>query len=213
MAKRPLVVCPLAFEARLLARSEAGCRCAVACSGPGAAAIERWASAQAPEGPVILCGLAGALREAFAVGSAWAASAVLDESGRRLEPPLADPKRGAVLSSSPRTLSTPAEKRAWAEATGADLVDLESAAFARAAAARGWQWGVVRGVSDSPRGALPPGVDDWVDDRGRTRLAPVLRAVAARRVRAADLRRLRDHSAAAMRAAAELIRSMLPAAP
>ncbi len=212
MSKRPVVVCPLSFEARLLARSEAGRRCAVPCSGPGASAIERWASRQAPQGLVILCGLAGSLREQFPAGSAWEALAVLDEGGRRLEPTLRHTHRGAVLSSSPRTLATPEAKRAWAEATGADLVDLESAAFARAAAARGWQWAVVRGVSDGPTGALPHDVDEWVDEHGRTRMTAVLRAVAARRVRAADLRRLRAESASAMCAAAELIRSMLAAA-
>lgn len=205
----PIVVCPLAFEARLLRRAGLAAQCEVRCSGPGAGAMRRWAEGLTPGGPVILSGLAGSLREPFAAGSAYVASAILDEDGGRLEPTFGTGAGGAVVSSAPHTLATSSAKRQWSEGSGADLVDLESVAFARAAEARGWHWSVVRGVSDGPETSLPPDIDDWVDGRGRARAVSVLRALAARRVRLGALKRLRDDSVAAMRSAAELIRSML----
>ncbi len=107
------------------------------------------------------------------------------------------------------TLTTPAAKRAWADRSGADLVDLESAAFARIATTNGWDWGIVRGVSDGPDTTLPGDIDTWVDGRGRPRPGRVLRAVLGGRVGVGRLARLRADGIAAMSAAAVVLQRML----
>ena len=103
-----------------------------------------WVERQTPTTPVILCGLAGALREPFETGQAFVAEAVRLGDGSRLTPTLEMrevPGRRAVLCSAPDTLTTPESKRQCAESTGADLVDRESEAFAAAAQGRGWLGG------------------------------------------------------------------------
>ncbi len=116
---------------------------------------------------------------------------------------------GAVVSCPANTLLTPAAKRAWAEHSPADLVDLESAAFARIAVEKGWDWGIVRGVSDGPDTTLPGGIDTWVDGQGRSRPGRVLRAVLGGRVGVGQLARLRTQGIAAMTAAAVVLQRML----
>jgi hypothetical protein len=141
---------------------------------------------------------------------AYVAGTVVTDDGQRLEPTLGrsgDP--APLIGSADRTLTTARAKEDWARQTGADLVDQESVAFARAAADRGWPWTIVRGVGDGPQAVLPDGIDGWVDDRGRTRAAAVCRAVATGRAGVRQLNRLRSDGLAAMRAAAEIIRHML----
>jgi len=115
----------------------------------------------------------------------------------------------AVVSCPASTLTTPAAKRAWAERSGADLVDLESAAFARIAETRGWKWGIVRGIGDGPDATLPGEIGTWVDGRGRSRPGRVLRAVMGGRVGVGQLARLRADGIAAMTAAAVVLERML----
>ena len=207
MGGRAIVVCPLEFERRLLVRAGVGRRCELACCGPGAERVRRWASRQTPSGAVFLCGLAGALSDTFAVGTACAVAAVEGDDGQ-FRPSITE-SAGAAVSCPPSTLTTPAVKRAWAEHTGADLVDLESAAFARIAVSKGWDWGIVRGVSDGPDTTLPCVLDTWVDARGRSRPGRVLRAVLGGRVGIGRLARLRADGIAAMSAAAVVLDRML----
>ncbi len=159
-------------------------------------------------GPVILCGLAGALNSAFDVGTAHAAVTVVGEDGRRMEPSLRE-HGGPVLACPPRTLTTPQARRAWSAGSGADLADLESAAFAHVAVEKGWRWAIVRGVSDGPDTTLPAGIDTWVDAAGRTRVRRVVAAVLAGRIGLGRLMRLRADSTGAMAAAAVVIERML----
>ena len=207
MGGRAIVVCPLEFERRLLVRAGVGRLCELACCGPGAERVRRWASGRTPSGAVFLCGLAGALSDRFVVGTACAVAAVLGEDGQTR--PSITESAGAVVSCPASTLTTPAAKRAWAERSGADLVDLESAAFARIAATNGWDWGIVRGVSDGPDTTLPGDIDTWVDGRGRPRPGRVLRAVLGGRVGVGRLARLRADGIAAMAAAAVVLQRML----
>ncbi len=212
MTINALIVCPLEFERRTLARAGRPGHLRADCCGPGPEAVRRWAESRAPEGPVILCGLAGALREPFETGQAFVAEAVLLGDGRRLAPTFdaaAAVGRRALLCSSADTLTTPETKQRCAERTGADLVDRESEAFAAAAEAGGWRWSVVRGVSDGPSATLPADIDGWVDRRGRSRLGAACRAVAGRRVALEQLLQLRAASLDAMRSAAALIQRML----
>lgn len=207
-----VIVCPLEFERRILERAAVRGRVRTDCCGPGPDAVRAWVETQAPTTPVILCGLAGALREPFETGQAFVAEAVRLGDGSRLTPTLETreaPGRRAVLCSAPATLTTPESKRQCAESTGADLVDRESEAFAAAAHERGWRWSVVRGVSDGPAATLPADIDTWVDARGRSRLGVACRAVAGRRLGIGPLLRLRAASVDAMRSAAALIERML----
>jgi hypothetical protein len=209
-AAEPTVVCPLEFERRALDRAGLGDRCRLVCCGPGRQGVGRWAAGRDLSGPVILCGLAGAVTGSFQVRQAYAAAAVVTDDGTRLEPTLgASPDPAPLIASAEHTLVTPQAKQDWARTTGADLVDLESAAFARTAADRGWPWAIVRGVGDGPQTALPAGIDGWVDDHGRTRGSAVCRAVATGRAGVRQLLRLRSDGLAALDAAAQIIRHML----
>ncbi len=116
---------------------------------------------------------------------------------------------GPVVSCPGRTLTSPEAKREWAARTGSDLVDLESAAFARVAEENRWRWAIVRGVSDGPDTTLPADIDTWVDAIGRTRIGRVARAMLRGRVTLGQLMRLRTDGNAAMSAAAAVIERML----
>ncbi len=116
---------------------------------------------------------------------------------------------GPVVSCPDRTLTSPEAKRAWAAHSGADLVDLESAAFARVADENRWRWAIVCGVSDGPDTTLPADIDTWVDAGGRTRIGRVARALLRGHVSLGGLMRLHTDGSAAMSAAAALIERML----
>lgn len=87
------------------------------------------------------------------------------------------PLSTAPLLASNRVLGTPAAKAAAAAASGAVAVDTESGALAAAALAAGVPFVAVRAVADGVHDTLPPGVDTWVDARGRARFATVAGAV------------------------------------
>ena len=208
------VVCPLEFERRVLHRAELGDRCRLDCCGPGPQGVARWAAGRDASAPVILCGLAGSASGSYPPRRAYVPAAVVTDDGQRLEPTLGVGRVGErdpapLIGSADRTLTTARAKQDWARQTGADLVDQESVAFARTAADRGWPWTIVRGVGDGLQTTLPEGIDAWVDDRGRTRVAAVCRAVATGRAGIRQLIRLRSDGLAAMRAAAEVLRHML----
>jgi nicotinate-nucleotide adenylyltransferase len=74
--------------------------------------------------------------------------------------------------------TTPDEKSRLAAASRAQLVDLESYAFASCAEAVGLRWGIVRGVSDGARETLPAELAGFVDASGETRPGRVLAAIA-----------------------------------
>jgi hypothetical protein len=211
------VVCPLEFERRVLHRAELGDRCRLDCCGPGPQGVAWWAAGRDASAPVILCGLAGSASGSYLPRTAFIPAAVVTDDGQRLEPTLGVGGVGRVggcdpaplIGSADRTLTTSRAKQDWARQTGADLVDQESVAFARTAADRGWRWTNVRGVGDGLQTPLPDGIDAWVDDRGRTRVAAVCRAVATGHAGIRQLIRLRSDGLAAMRAAAEVLRHML----
>lgn len=208
---RPIVVCPLRFEFAVLERAGLGRRARLECCGPGAAAMRSWVERCDAGTRVLLAGLAGGLRPGNAAGSAWMASAIVDASGRRWAPSWPGPHDAptAVIVESGSALTTPAAKRACARHSGADLVDLESAAFAEAAAARGWRWAVVRGVSDDAAAALPPDVERWVDARGRSRPVRAILSLARRPSLIGPVLRVRSDGLTALRSAAELLATLL----
>jgi hypothetical protein len=153
---------------------------------------------------VVLVGVAGALAGGLAAGAAVEVSEVVGAgvagpSLRLTGLPLAR----AVSVAAP--LADADAKRAERARSGADVVDMESAAFAREAMARGWRWTIVRGISDGALDALPAGVAGWTDADGRTRAARVAVALLRRPALARDAVRLGARSRRAMAAVARAL--------
>lgn len=177
----------------------------------GAAAVRSWVERFDAGMPVVLAGLAGGLRPGFAAGSAWVASAIVDESGRRWAPSWPAPPDAptAIIFESGTALTTPAAKLECARRSGADLVDMEAASFAQAASARGWRWAVVRGVSDDAAAALPQDIERWLDARGRLRPVQVCVSLLRRPALIGPVLRVRADGSKALRSAADLIERQL----
>jgi adenosylhomocysteine nucleosidase len=199
------IVCPLEFERsalRAVARRQGW---ALHCCGPGAPGVERWAGVSTiPRGArVVLAGVAGGLRPDLAPGTAVELAEVVEAGARTVVPPLRlTGLPAARCLAVPAPLVTVESKRAAALLHGADVVDTESAAFARVATRARWSWTIVRGVSDGAGDALPEGIEAWTDARGRTRLAPVAWAVLRGRISGGGLARLGGRSMMAMQALA-----------
>ena len=132
---------------------------------------------------VIAIGVAGALSPELATGELLVAHRVMREHGDAWQAPppwLAGAAhlagaRPAALISVPRLAATVADKRRLLELTAARepgllaAVDLESAAFAGAAAARGLPWLILRAISDGAAEALPPLLNRCLDEGGAIR--------------------------------------------
>lgn len=178
-----LVLCPMHIEWTHVSRAV---RCAgltgvrVLQTGIGKDAILRALDrelhevSKAPQpSVVILAGVAGGLS---AVDDVPPISRIIDANGREWTPTHAPAHlvRGVTLIAVDEIISSPADKRALAERTGASIVDMESHAFAQRCEALGLAWSVVRGVSDTPEETLPSEVLSWVTPEGDTR---TLRAI------------------------------------
>lgn len=174
------VVTPLIFEASCLRplAQEAGWNLVV--SGPGQAGIDRLETQldRPPGSVVLLAGLAGGLDPGLETGQYLAACEVQDESGARFKPSLQVESNAGVLLSALEIASTAEQKAHLRRATGADAVDLESGPFARMAEDRGWQWGIVRGISDDAHTGLPVGCEHWIGPAGQARPRAILASIA-----------------------------------
>jgi adenosylhomocysteine nucleosidase len=159
-------------------------------SGPGPTRAAAAAAHALDTGARLLVsfGLAGALDAAVAPGTVLAPRRVVAEGDAPLAvsapwhtrvTALADEFRFADgdLLTVHAALESPAAKRAAARASGAVGVDMESAAVAAAAARGGVPFVALRVVVDALDDSLPRGAERWIDDRGKRRLLPVLRAV------------------------------------
>jgi nicotinate (nicotinamide) nucleotide adenylyltransferase len=183
---RAVVLCPLAIERaavqRVLVSMDPSVRPVVIQTGVGKDAIVRAVQrlgAFAPPGRpsiVVLAGCCGALAQ---VDDVPAIVGVVDEhrhswgSGGPLCAPLAVgfDARGVTLIAVDRIVSTPADKHALHNATGAAIVDMESHAFAAACERHGLRYAIVRGVSDTPDETLPHETLRWIRPDGSTRTA------------------------------------------
>ena len=177
--------------------------------------MSRWAETLGTTAaPVILAGLAGALDPAIDAGSAHVIQAVVDGRGNPLGSPSPFAAQLAAASScritSARfTLATPAAKRDWFHRTAANLVDLESIAFTRAATRFNWTWAIVRGVSDDAHTTLPANIDQWVDARGSARGWVIAGAIFAQPSLVTSLWRMGRSSRRAMDQVSEKIRELI----
>jgi hypothetical protein len=128
-----------------------------------------------PAGPLVSFGLAGGL-DGLPSGTVIDATRVVDETGAVLweGPGLGLPGAhcGTILAAQ-RVIDDPVERRRAFERTGAEAVDLESAALA----ATGRMAGVVRVVSDTPERTLH-GICDAVTPEGSYDWAGLARAFA-----------------------------------
>jgi len=137
---------------------------------------------------VVGAGVAGALSEDLGVGDIFVARRVLDAAGAAPPP---DPEltarasamagaRSGTLVCVERPLVTASEKASWAARVEAPAaVDMESAAWARAAAAHGIPYVVLRAISDHALDELPGYVSGCMDkDGGIRRWAVALHAMA-----------------------------------
>jgi adenosylhomocysteine nucleosidase len=97
-------------------------------------------------------------------------------------------------------VDTAAAKARLHRASGAVIVDLESAAVASAAAEAGLPFGVLRAVADPAAHGLPPAALVGLDSEGRPAIGPVLRALARSPGQLPALIRLGRQSSAAMAA-------------
>jgi adenosylhomocysteine nucleosidase len=132
---------------------------------------------------VIAIGVAGALSPELATGQLLVAHRVLRENGDAWQAPppwLAGAARlagarPAALISVPRLAATVADKQRLLSLAGARApglmaaVDLESAAFAAAAASRGLPWLILRAISDTAAEALPSLLNRCLDEGGAIR--------------------------------------------
>jgi adenosylhomocysteine nucleosidase len=147
--------------------------------------------AAVPVRRLLVVGVAGALSPELAAGDLLVASRVVHEDGTAAD---ADPElvalaaraagaRPAVLVTAGRIADTADEKRRLLGLAGAGAsaaaVDLESAAYAGAAARAEIPWLVLRAVSDTAAEALPGLLNRSRDDGGAVRRGRVLRGLIA----------------------------------
>ena len=117
----------------------------------------------------IALGFSGSLLESLPPGSCLAGERVIEPGGPPIAPP---PLESALfhnqnlLLCTDQILSTPQSKRQMHHETGADLVDMESAAVARHALSRGEPFGWIRGITDSAGETLPDALLSCLDEQG-----------------------------------------------
>lgn len=135
------------------------------CGGIGAAAARRAAEAViAIFDPKIVCsaGFAGALDGALRVGDIIQPHTVIN-AGDASKAIIADGK-GVLVSF--EAVASPAQKSKLRESFGAQAVDMEAAAVARSAEARGKEFTAVKAVSDESDFEFPA-LERFVDPDGR----------------------------------------------
>ena len=149
---------------------------------------------------IVSPGFAGGLVENLPRGSLTTPHRVLRRGHEPIdlapwpENPLASPTATTLLTAD-TIASTPLEKRALAQATGADLVDMETWGVARRARAAGLECHSLRVISDAVADQLPPEVARLVQPQSSLRRLGAACAALGRRPGAAvDLWRLWEHA-------------------
>ena len=150
----------------------------VVCGGIGAEAARRATEAvialYMPE-LVLSVGFAGALDPALKVGEIFSPSRVIDaRDGSTVEIAAG---RGVLVSA--LTIAGAEQKAKLAESYAAQAVDMEAAAVARGAQARGVRFMAVKAISDESTFAMPP-LDRFVNRDGHFRQMSFAASVAAR---------------------------------
>lgn len=176
--------------------------------GMGAAAAQRAVNRAFTEfnpGALVSYGWAGALTCAVKPPDAYAVSEVIDAiTGERF----ATPNSGAYRLITLDRVARAGEKRALAAKHQAVLVDMEAAAVARMAAARGVHFYCFKGVSDGYTDHLPD-FSRFINSEGELRMAAFLAYAATHPQYWRSLRRLGKNSSDAAKALSTLIEQSL----
>ena len=176
--------------------------------GIGAAAAQRAverAVAEGNPGALVSFGWAGALTCAVKPPDACVISEIVDAAtGEKFTTASADGFRLITLNRVARY----DEKRALAQRYQAVLVDMEAAAVARMAVARGIPFYCFKGISDGYLDRLPD-FSRFINSSGELRMPAFLSYVALRPQYWASLRRLGANSSAAASAVADLMKENL----
>ncbi len=221
-----LVVCGMAFEARIAAAAGAE----VLYGARGAALERRLAERlRLPCDGVISFGVAGGLAPALSPGAVLVATDIIDGARSLASYPTdrlwtaalraALPQAcGGALAGEDGALAGVADKQAWWQATGALAVDMESHIAARQAQAARVPFVACRVVLDAAGCAVPPAALAALGTDGRTDLGALLLALARQPRQLADLLKLAGDAAAARASLRAVRRSLgprfaLPAAP
>jgi adenosylhomocysteine nucleosidase len=151
-----------------------------ACAGAGQDAATRAFAGIEDGGPIDLVfsvGWAGALRAELAPGSAYNVAGVIDvRTGERFH---CEAGAGEIWLVTSSGVADREEKRRLAQIFSAGLVDMEAAAIARLAAARGIPFYCIKGVSDGFKDNLPD-FNRFLSHQGQFQLARFLLFVAPR---------------------------------
>ena len=230
-----LMLCAMNFESDI-ASKRLGNRCVIRTIGVGehcAHALKDLANEFGAGTNVILCGLAGGLSARAKLGQAYVASHVTAPNGSVIPapwmpsgvntPPLASKEFSSVdtpmnsaalpLFCADVLLADTHVKAQTARQFSCDMVDMESAHFARAAAQAGWRWLIVRGVSDDVQTQLPPGVFNFVNPAGAPRPLAIALHVATHPWQIPLLRHLGQKCTLAMNNACDIVERALMELP
>ncbi len=180
-----------------------------ACAGAGQSAATRAFAAIEEGGPIDLVfslGWAGALRKAIAGGAAFNMAGVIDlRTGEHFACEAGSGKDWLVTS--PRVADA-AEKHRLASAYPATLVDMEAAAVARLAEARGIPFYCIKGVSDPLEASLPD-FNRFLAPNGQLLFANLILYTLLRPWYWPALLRMSENSKKASQSIAELLRDFL----
>jgi adenosylhomocysteine nucleosidase len=153
-------------------------RIVLVCGGMGAEAARRACEAAITlyqPSLVVSAGFAGALQPEFRVGCALSPRVVVDASdGSRT-----DTGEGSGVLVSLDSVAGPEQKAKLAKAYGAQGVDMEAAAVARGAEARGVRFRAIKVISDASAFALPP-MERFIHPNGQFQAARFMFYVALR---------------------------------
>ncbi len=162
----------------------------------------RPALASAPPAVVLTCGFAGGLNPALARGEVVFAAEPGFVWRDRL---LAAGARPATFHCADRIAATAAEKRQLREATGADAVEMESAALAEECRQRGVPCATVRVISDAAGEDLPVDFNRFLGPDQRLVLSRLVGAALRRPALVRALLALRRTTRAAAQRLAEVL--------
>jgi adenosylhomocysteine nucleosidase len=206
------VVVGMAAEARIA--RQLGWRIAV--GGGTATGAERAARELIERGAraLISLGLAGGLDPALRPGTVIVPSAVIDGEHRYpTDPRLSQILGGAtphLLLAAQTVVASAAEKRRLHGATGAAVIDLESGAVARAAAAHGIPFAALRVTCDPAQRSLPPAALAALDPHGAVAIRRLLVSLLMQPAQIPALLALAREATAARRSLLTRVRQIVP---
>lgn len=208
---RRVILCPLQIEANALRKARLADPLKVC--GPGADAVEKAILEVLKKGNppmLILAGLAGGLDPGIRAGEARWVTRVVSPKGALIgqdRRPQAQQEPRCTVCTVDSLVGTPQAKLELYEASGADLVDMESRRFVEVCQRERVSWAILRGVSDAAGQHLPAGADRMVDSQGCPRHGQILKFLLRHPWRIPGLIKLAVRTSRAMKRVAAELRS------